>query len=136
MSDYLALQLTAVEILNLVESRNCDTSSHHQIGCIARRLTELVTQFAVGCSSCLPEEFDKGFIDRCLEHGAYESAVLNCLSGSFGYLLSRSLNGKVVATVIFGDGDVEYSATGDQVVTVLAAAIAGAILQRFGYSIN
>lgn len=131
MSNEEHLIRNARDILTLVESQDPNRN-----GCIAHKLTELVTSVrARTFPHEAPGATDAQF-DALINAENFEGLAFASLRGVAGYMLSRGITGNPIATVILADDGTEYNASGINEFQALTAAFVQGCIDRYGNKLN
>lgn len=131
MSNEEHLIRNAQDILALVDSHDPNRN-----GCIARKLTELVTSVrARAFPREAPEATDQQ-LEALMTAENFEGLAFASLKGVAGYMLSRGIAGNPVATVVLADDGTEYNASGVDEFQALTAAFVQGCIDRYGNKLN
>lgn len=131
MSNEEHLIRNAQDILALVDSHDPNRN-----GCIARKLTELVTSVRTREFPHEAHEATATQIEALMNTENFEGLAFASLKGVAGYMLSRGIAGNPIATVVFAEDGKEYNASGVDEFQALTAAFVQGCINRYGIRLN
>jgi hypothetical protein len=100
------------------------------------RLREAAQLFRAGDINATATSVSEDRMDSLLRIGAYESAAIELLEDSAGFMLSRGLMGKCMATVVLETPSEEIAVDGATPALAMLAATAAAQISRLATVAN